>query len=339
MQTGRFTYSRSGEPHLRRRLEILSRHPEIRQLQGYDTRTVWITLAVVVAQLALAALVAREVHALQGGWSWALLGLAAYLPGAILNHWLAMTVHETSHNLALATPAQNKALALFANFPIVFPMAMTFHRYHIPHHTYLGVDTRDTDLPLPREVGFIGNSRVLKFAWLLFYMIVYAVRGLFFISAPDRLELLNIATQTVATAVIWIAMGPIAVLYLAFSTFFGMSLHPVAAHFIHEHYIFSPGQETYSYYGPLNRVTYNVGYHNEHHDFMNVPGRRLPELHRIAREYYEPLASHRSWTYVLWRFIMDPGISLANRIVRTESDFRRGAEEARSEWRARAAGA
>ena len=53
----------------------------------------------------------------------------------------------------------------------------------------------------------------------------------------------------------------------------------------------------YSYYGPINLVAFNVGYHVEHHDFMNIPGWRLPELTRMVPDYAK-LASHTSWTGV-----------------------------------------
>ncbi|KOB64204.1 putative dihydroceramide desaturase [Operophtera brumata] len=69
-----------------------------------------------------------------------------------------------------------------------------------------------------------------------------------------------------------------------------MGVHPVA------------GFETYSYYGPLNWITFNVGYHNEHHDFPAVPGSRLPE--------------HDSWSGVLYDFVTDPDIGPYARIKR-----------------------
>lgn len=77
-----------------------------------------------------------------------------------------------------------------------------------------------------------------------------------------------------------------------------------------------PAPETFSYYGILNFFTYNVGLHNEHHDFPAVPWTRLWKLREIAKEFYEPLPQHESWTYVIYQFITDPEISLWRRVKR-----------------------
>ncbi|MCA9520842.1 MAG: fatty acid desaturase [Myxococcales bacterium] len=316
-----FVVSESGEPHRIRRKQIIKEHPEIRQLFGYDRRTIAITVGVVVAQFALAW--GHAVAARSGSWfgSWWMIALSAYFVGSILSHWAGQTIHETSHNLAAKKALTNRLLALFANLPMVLPIAETFRRYHLDHHTFLGVHGADTDLPLEREVELIGSSTWRKLVWLLFYFFVYVGRGWTFVKGANRGEVLNFLLQMAVNVAIYYLMGWSGLVFLLLSTIIGHSLHPVAAHFIHEHYTFEEGQETNSYYGPLNKVTFNVGYHVEHHDFMNVPGSRLPELKALAAEYYDDLRSHRSWTAVLWQFVTDRTLGVFSRIVRSRKTF------------------
>ncbi len=107
---------------------------------------------------------------------------------------------------------------------------------------------------------------------------------------------------------VWLA-GPMALLYLGLSFLFSIGFHPLGARWIQEHYLVSPDQETYSYYGPLNLLAFNVGYHNEHHDFASIPWNRLPALKQMAPEYYDTLISHRSWTKLWLQFMFDRRLS------------------------------
>ncbi|MFP6780830.1 MAG: fatty acid desaturase, partial [Gammaproteobacteria bacterium] len=116
--------------------------------------------------------------------------------------------------------------------------------------------------------------------------------------------------------VIVLLAGPQALAYLTLSTLFALGLHPLGGRWIQEHYLTQPGQETYSYYGPLNKTCFNMGYHNEHHDFATVPWNNLPKVRKIAPEFYNNLVSYDSWTAVLLRYIFDPQLSSYSRIVR-----------------------
>jgi sphingolipid delta-4 desaturase len=93
--------------------------------------------------------------------------------------------------------------------------------------------------------------------------------------------------------------------------------HPVAGQYISEHYVFRTGQEAYSYYGPLNRLTFNVGYHHEHYDYPYIPGSRLARLRQIAAEYYDSLPAHSWWTRVIWDCIMRAELGAVSRVKRT----------------------
>lgn len=148
-----------------------------------------------------------------------------------------------------------------------------------------------------------------------------------------KIHLFNVVAQLAFDVVLVKLAGWNALAYLVMSSFLAGSLHPCAGHFIAEHYVFSqhkpvakgrasdpavPVPETYSYYGPLNLLTYNVGYHNEHHDFPAVPWTRLPAVRRIASEFYEELPSHESWVRVIWQFILDGETGLWCRVKRAE---------------------
>ncbi len=91
-------------------------------------------------------------------------------------------------------------------------------------------------------------------------------------------------------------------IYFVASSLLGTGLHPMSGHFLEHSLLFEKEQETYSYYGPLNKLVYNVGYHNEHHDFPGVPGSKLPEVKKIASEYYG-MKSYNSWVGLLCAFV------------------------------------
>ena len=80
-------------------------------------------------------------------------------------------------------------------------------------------------------------------------------------------HLANLVVQVVFDVIIVKFMGLRALGYFIMSSFLAGSLHPCAAHFIAEHYLWDGlEQETYSYYGPLNILAYNVS--SLYHEFV-----------------------------------------------------------------------
>lgn len=185
------------------------------------------------------------------------------------------------------------------------------------HHEYQGEDGIDADIPTAAE-GHIFFNRPLKVLWVLLQPAFYALRPLVVVpKSPTIWEGVNWVVQLSFDAAIFYAFGLKGLVYLLCGTLLGMGLHPMAGHFIAEHYTFLRGQETYSYYGPLNWFSFNVGYHNEHHDFPFVPGARLAKLREMAPEFYDTLPHHNSWVWVIVRYIMDPHVGPFSRVKRT----------------------
>ena len=184
--------------------------------------------------------------------------------------------------------------------------------------TLQGVDGWDVDLPTSLEKSAVSNLAA-KLAWVFSYLAIYGFRPLIVRpKKPDASDIACLALVLGFDAAVLYFWGPKSLAYLLAGTLLGGGLHPMAGHLIAEHYCFVSGQETYSYYGPLNALTYNVGFHNEHHDFPQIPHTRLRRLRRIAPEFYEPLARHASWCWVIWTFLTDADVGPWTRIKRVE---------------------
>mmetsp|Transcript_16040 Transcript_16040/g.33091 ORF Transcript_16040/g.33091 Transcript_16040/m.33091 type:complete len:319 (+) Transcript_16040:317-1273(+) len=306
-----FIWSDTPEPHAARRKEILASHPSVSKLNGPDWRSKYICLfALVVPQIGL------SVFAPRLPWVWYL--LAAYVIGATITQALFLAVHELAHNLFFRKARHNRVFAWIANLPIGLPFAAAFRVYHLQHHKFQGEDGVDADVPSRMEAR-IFRGRAGKLVWLTVQIVAYALRPLFTHRLPVSADLVgNWATQFAFDALLcWIA-GPAPLRFLLLCAFLSGGLHPCAGHFIAEHYAFPKdgGQETYSYYGPLNWLTWNVGYHNEHHDFPYVPWSRLPRVRSTAPEHYDSLAHHDSWCRVMYDYVMRDDMGPTRRVKR-----------------------
>merc|ERR1711871_550714 len=185
---------------------------------------------------------------------------------------------------------------------------------------YQGIEGIDTDLPTEFEAWLLRGT-VGKLFWLFNQTWFYALRPLFISEQPfTRWHAANVVIQLSFNfgIVYFCGWGPL--LYLFFCMQFAGGIHPMASHFLAEHMVFAGEVETVSYYGPLNLLAWNVGYHNEHHDFPTVAWYNLPKLREIAIEEYGKMPYHKSWTAVLWQFMTDPNVTLYNRVKRKDKD-------------------
>lgn len=313
-----FSYftSTKDQPHPSRTRAILAAHPEVRQLMGRNPWTALVLAGVVALQLGIAI----GFSVLGPGYWWLAL-VVAYLVGAFANHCLYVIIHEATHNLIFKNRALNRAAAIIADLPNVIPAAIGFWVFHLKHHAHQGDYEQDADISSEWEARLVGNRWYMKALWLLLF-------PLFQLTRPARMDwkvlvsgwtAISIVVAVIfAGVMIWL-FGWMPLLYLVASTTFSVGLHPLGARWIQEHYTRDPAQETFSYYGPLNFLALNVGYHNEHHDFPSIPWNRLPQLRAAAPEFYDNLVSHRSWTALLIEFLFDPAYSLHSRVLRVKA--------------------
>lgn len=285
------------EWHAERRRAILRAHPEVKNLYGRDRSTaLWVVL---LASIQIALTFAA------GSLPWAWVFVLAYGVGAFPAHALGVLVHEAGHSLVFRSSSANKILAIVANVPLGAPAAIEFRAQHALHHKFLGeADARDTQAPTRHEARIVHGAfaKLVSFTFGRFY----------FKSRPsnhvvvDRFMIANWIVCLAYGALVLSVGGLKALAFGLFAALVAFGPHTVGARRLSEHLTARRGQPTNSYYGVLNRVSFDVGYHVEHHDFPNIPWRRLRALRRIAPEFYEPLFAFRSWTHLIVSYFVDP---------------------------------
>lgn len=312
-----FHVSGNLQPHVVRCREIIKKHPEVSTLMGRNPYTALILFGLLGLQIGVAA----WMGSLGMGYWWLAL-ILAYCVGAFANHSLYVVIHEATHNLIFRNRVLNRWMGVIADFPNAVPGAMGFHTYHLRHHAHLGDYHNDTDLAWHWEARLVGNSWWRKAIWLALFPVFQILRTfrMTHVNTWNRWMVINIVAVFAFDAVLVYFFGWAALFYTTFSMLFALGLHPLGARWIQEHYTLDSEQETYSYYGPLNFLALNMGYHNEHHDFPSIPWNRLPDLKKMAPEYYDNLRYHPSWSKLLLDFIFNPEYSLYSRVKRTEEE-------------------
>lgn len=297
--------------HRARRAEILRAYPAVHSLFGADPAAAWFGLGAMTLQFALAVFAVRLPW-----WGGPLLALGV---GAFAMHAINCVVHECTHNLIFRSPRSNKAFALLVSLPSLIPSAVAFRHYHLLHHSCFGVRGLDSDVPSQWEVDWVGRSAFRKLVWLLLLPLSYSAFHPLLVRRRLPLDgwlLANIASIALAwAAILWFAGWP-AVAYLLLSTYFSVGPHPAGAHILQEHIAFDGGNGMASYYGPINLIAVNLGYHLEHHDLPRVAGWRLPRVRQLAPQFYADHFQHSSRTLGLWRFVTDPNIGLDSRPIK-----------------------
>jgi sphingolipid delta-4 desaturase len=319
-----------GSWHLERKKQILEKHPEVRQLIGTNPWTAVVFLIPFTLQMLLCCYV-------ESAPFWQLVVLS-YTVGSFLSSGMGVLGHEGAHGLVFANPRWlNKLFACIAFTPVfIGPFGNYWAVEHMYHHQVV-VDKMNRYGPqqsglffklivtllfihLLSLVFFITSSTLMAVCVVTITMKLLGLRKKFFVEKfalppyknfPQIIGKWFVVNQIITNGFffsVYYFIGPWAVLYLYLSISWANSLHPLGMRQVQEHYLRKKDQPTNSVYGLTQPLVFNVGYHNEHHDFPNIPWNRLPKLHRLAPEFYNTLFYYNSYNEVLYNFLFDRGI-------------------------------
>eukprot|EP00027_Filamoeba_sp_ATCC50430_P016253 CAMPEP_0168570378 /NCGR_PEP_ID=MMETSP0413-20121227/16685_1 /TAXON_ID=136452 /ORGANISM="Filamoeba nolandi, Strain NC-AS-23-1" /LENGTH=305 /DNA_ID=CAMNT_0008602989 /DNA_START=161 /DNA_END=1075 /DNA_ORIENTATION=- len=273
-------------------------------------------------------------------WSWGWWLAAAYTIGALNSFQIQILGHDAVHCHIFASPALNKLTSIYIFLPIFCaPFGYIWFFEHMWHHKYV-VDKTLRFGKFSDGLGFkivaslvsiqIANFAlwiVSKFVWvkvaanLVLYALGKAKTPLptkynapVFKDLPQIVDWWFLLNEIISDLFNWAIIhyfGWSAFWYLQVSNAFANGLHPLGMRNVQEHQVRVPNQPTYSIYRrvPFDwMVGFNSNHHVEHHDFPRIPWTRLPQVRKIAPEYYNNLYHYTSFMQILWHFLTDRGM-------------------------------
>ncbi len=304
--------------HNEMRRAALKAHPELAQLGGPQPLTA-LALPVVLAVHWGVAWVVSDSGVL-------VIGLTAFLVGQLVYHSAASLIHETCHKLIFRGPRAKLGFDLALEFILTsYGKQLTYQHQHVTsHHPFVGDydnDYEHEDICALQARQYIARTRPgLQRALTVLTLVLHALPlgSVFFAdkiltplyrkaadrpisdpvprftgTRPEHHDMRPFLVVSMASNVLMlILLGPWALLYHLWSLSFFLGKLGVSnlGQSLAEH----PGDDlenpTRSWYGPINWLLFNTGYHNEHHSFPNVAWTRLPTLHRVAPEVFHAQA-------------------------------------------------
>ena len=308
------------------RRQAIAAHPELRDVNGADPRTVFALPVLLALHWGMAWLVSDA--------SILVIFVAAFFVGQLVIHATGGLVHETAHKLIFREPRPKLAFDIGLEWILgSYGKQLTYQHEHLTsHHPYIGEYERDYehedicafqsrmrlrhDNPVVQHVltgftlvlhalplGFLIGDEVLPRlnAWISGRPQKDPQRRIEATQPPAWQMRLFIGVSILSNLTMLLLLGPWALLYhlWALSLFLGKLGIWNLGQSLSEHEGTDDQAPSRSTYGWINWLLFNTGYHNEHHTFPNVAWTRLPMLARTAPEVFTAKAEKSYFGYWL----------------------------------------
>ncbi len=297
--------------HEKRRNQILEKYPQIKKLEIQDS---WLGIFDTIKLYILIIIKFYIIYKLVYVWKFKLIYkvLIIFMILPIFSIIIAQYNHEYGHNTVFKNQNNNKLCLLITDVIYYFGTAFSTYAYmHEFHHdvNYSNTEKDITAIPYNCEESIIKN----KWHYKILYQLCHPYRNSLLyekiFKKPVKLPLF-LKLISYIKIILMILFIP-EFLIIHYFTELIQFYHPMYPS-ISEHIQLKPGHMTNSYYGILNKITHNLYYHTEHHDFKKINSRYHPQLRKIAPEFYPELIKNK--IILFYKILLSPNYTLTRKL-------------------------